>query len=94
MAAKRVNVTISDDVLSRIDLYCHDSGIPRSAFMQLAAVQYLDAVEAMPSVNKMLVAMASVVDGTLNGELSPDVAKSRLDAIQSAYQVLIGKECF
>lgn len=92
MATIRVNVSLSSDVLSRIDSYCKDNGMPRSAFLQLSAVQYLDAVEAMPSVNKMLAAMAAVVDGTLKGEMSPDVAQNRLDSIQTTYTALTGKD--
>lgn len=92
MPSSRVTVTLAPDVLERIDSYCKSSGIPRSAFIQLAANQYLDAVEAMPSVNKMLAAMSAVVDGTLKGELSPDVAKKRIDAISESYKALTGKE--
>lgn len=92
MSVSRVNVSFSSDVLERIDAYCQANGMPRSAFLQLASVQYLDAVEAMPNVNKMLAAMAAVVDGTLKGEMAPEVAKSRLDSIQATYTALTGKE--
>lgn len=89
MASVRFNVTFSPDVFERVNSYCKSSGIPRSAFLQLAAGQYLDAVDAMPSVNKML---AAIVDGTFKGEISPDVAKERLDAISASYKALTGNE--
>ena len=92
MASVRFNVTFAPDVMERVDVYCKNSGIPRSAFLQLAATQYLNAVEAMPDVNKMLAAMSAVVDGTFQGELSPDVAKKRIDAISESYKALTGKE--
>lgn len=92
MASVRFNVTFAPDVMERVDVYCKKSGIPRSAFLQLAATQYLNAVEAMPDVNKMLAAMSAVVDGTFKGELSPDVAKKRIDAISESYKALTGKE--
>lgn len=92
MASERVNVTLLPEVLERVNAYCKASGIPRSAFFQLAAIQYLDAVDAMPSVNKMLAAMSAVVDGTFKGELSPDMAKERIDAISASYKALTGKD--
>lgn len=92
VASVRFNVTFSPDVFERVNSYCKSSGIPRSAFLQLAAGQYLDAVDAMPSVNKMLSAMSAIVDGTFKGEISPDVAKERLDAISASYKALTGNE--
>lgn len=92
MASVRFNVTFSPDVFERVNSYCKSSGIPRSAFLQLAAGQYLDAVDAIPSVNKMLSAMSAIVDGTFKGEISPDVAKERLDAISASYKALTGNE--
>lgn len=91
MGMMRVNITLPEDDLIRIDAYCKEKRMSRSALLQLAATQYLDAVEAMPSVNKMLAAMASVVDETFRGEMPPDVAKSRIDAIQNTYTALTGK---
>lgn len=92
MASNRVNVTFSADVLERVDAYCKSTAIPRSAFLQLAATQYLDAVEAMPSFKKMLSAMSAVVDGTFNGDLCPSEAQIQLDAISASYKALTGKE--
>lgn len=91
MASERVNVTFNPDVLERINSYCKSSGIPRSAFLQMAASQYLDAVDAMPNVNKMLSAMAAVVDGTFSGEMPPDEARQRMDQISATYTALTGK---
>lgn len=92
MASVRFNVTFSPDVFERVNSYCKASGIPRSAFLQLASSQYLDAVDAMPSVNKMLAAMSAIVDGTFKGEIPPDIAKERLDAISASYKALTGNE--
>lgn len=88
----RVNISFPRDVLGRIDAYCKKTGIPRSAFVQLASTQYLDAVDAMPSVNTMLNAMASVVDGTFRGELSPDMAKEQIAGIKRTYTALTGRK--
>lgn len=92
MSVVRYNVSLSPDVAERINTYCASTRIQRSTFISLACTQYLDAVEAMPSVQKMLAAMSSVVDGTLKGELPPDEAKSQMDSISASYKLLTGKD--
>lgn len=63
----------------------------RSGLISIAVTHYLNAVEAVPSVNKMLNAMAAVTDGVLRGELSDSDAKTRLDAIKFTYEQLSKK---
>lgn len=92
MSVVRYNVSLSPDAADRINAYCASTGLQRSTFISMACMQYLDAVEAMPSVQKMLAAMSSVVDGTLKGELPPDEAKSQMDSISASYKLLTGKD--
>ena len=89
--SKKINVTIRDDLLDRMDGYADDNGMTRSGLIAIAVTQYLNAVEAMPSVNKLLNAMAAVSDGVLKGEMPPSEARARLDAIQVTYDELTKK---
>jgi len=89
--AQRVSLTVRSDLLERIDAFADGNGMTRSGFMSLAATQYLNAVEAMPSVNKMLNAMAAVTEGVLKGEIEPSTAKAKMAAIQSTYEELTKK---
>lgn len=87
----KINITIRPDLLSRADTYAKENGMSRSGLFALAVTQYLNAVEAMPSVNKLLDAMAAVTDGVLKGDVSPSDARARLDAIQITYDQLTKK---
>lgn len=91
VSAKKLSVTIRSDLLERMDDYADDNGMTRSGLIAIAVTQYLNAVEAMPSVKKMLNAMAAVTDGVLKGDMNPTEAQARLDAIQSTYEQLTQK---
>lgn len=87
-SARKLSVTIREDLLDRMDEYADENGMTRSGLIAIAVTQYLNAVEAMPSVNKLLSAMAAVSDGVLKGEMTPDEANARMDAIQVTYEQL------
>ena len=89
--AKKLNVTIREDLLERVDDYADENGMTRSGLIAMAVTQYLNAVEAMPSVNKLLNAMAAVSDGVLKGEMAPHEAEAKIAAIQSTYEELTKK---
>ena len=89
--AKKLNVTIREDLLARMDDYADENGMTRSGLIAMAVTQYLNAVEAMPSVNKLLNAMAAVSDGVLKGEMAPHEAEAKIAAIQSTYEELTKK---
>lgn len=91
VTAKKFNATMREDLLERLDNYADENGMTRSGLIAIAVTQYLNAVEAMPSVNKLLNAMAAVSDGVLKGELPPSEAQARIDAIQATYEQLTKK---
>lgn len=90
--AKKLSFSMKSDLLERMDNYADENGLTRSGLIALAVTQYLNAVEAAPSVNKLLSAMAAVSDGVLRGDMSPVEARARLDAIKVTYDVLSSKE--
>lgn len=90
-SAKKLSVTIRADLLERMDDYADNNGMTRSGLIAIAVTQYLNAVEAMPSVNKLLSAMAAVTDAAIKGDLEPEQAQARMDAIQATYEQLTGK---
>lgn len=89
---KKINITLRDDLLERMDSYSQNNAMTRSGLIALAVTQYLNAVEAMPSVNKLLASMAAVAEGTLNGQLVPDEANKKLDEIQKTYAAIYGSK--
>lgn len=90
-SARKLSVTIRSDLLDRMDEYADNNGMTRSGLIAIAVTQYLNAVEAMPSVNKLLGAMASLTDLVLKGEMEPSEAKARLSALQGTYEDLTKK---
>ena len=88
MASKKLNVTLREDLLERIDAYADENGMTRSGFLSVAAVQYLNAVEAAPSVNKMLAAMAAAAEGAIQGDLTPEEADAQMKAIKATYTAI------
>ena len=91
VSSKKLNVTIREDLLKRMDDYSSENGMTRSGLIAVAVTQYLNAVEAMPSVTKLLNAMAAVSEGVLKGEMSPRDAEVKIAAIQSTYDELTKK---
>ena len=89
--AKKLSFSMKYDLLERMDNYADENGLTRSGLIALAVTQYLNAMEAAPSVTKLLNAMAAVSDGVLKGEMPPTEARARLDAIQATYDVLSKK---
>lgn len=90
-SAKKLNVTIREDLLERMDNYADENGMTRSGLIAIAVTQYLNAVAARPSVNKLLNAMAAVSHGVLNGNMAPHEAEARMAAIQVTYDELTKK---
>lgn len=90
-SAKKLSVTIRSDLLDRMDDYADSNGMTRSGLIAVAVTQYLNAQEAMPSVNKLLNAMAAVTDAAIKGDLEPEQVQARMDAIQQTYEQLTVK---
>lgn len=86
MASVKLNITLSPELLERTDEYAHRNSLTRSGLIALSLSQYLNAVESMPQVNKLLAGLSAVVDGSLRGDLTKEQAEARLAAIQGEYQ--------
>lgn len=91
VASVKLNITLAPDLLARMDAYSSENSMSRSGLISLAVSQYLNSIEVMPSVNKLLASFAAVTEGTLKGEISREEAEDRLAKIQSAYEVLTKK---
>lgn len=87
---RKINITLREDLLERMDAYSKNNAMTRSGLIALAVTQYLNAVEAMPSVNKLLASMAAVAEGTVKGEIVPEDATRQMQEIQKTYNVVFG----
>lgn len=91
ISAKKLNITLREDLLDRMDNYADENGMTRSGLIAVAVTQYLNAVEAMPSVSKLLDAMSAVTEGLLRGEYTPRDAEAKMSAIRATYEELTKK---
>lgn len=51
---KRVQISLDDDVLSRMDTFTREKGLNRSSLITLATMSYIEAQEAMPDLQKQI----------------------------------------
>ena len=51
---KRVNITMNDELLAKIDEFSEENGLSRSAFLSLAALQYMKVLDVSPSLQVTL----------------------------------------
>lgn len=58
----KVNITLADELMQRIDSYADENYMTRSGFISLAATQYLNQQEAFKLVKDMGLAMRKIAD--------------------------------
>lgn len=62
MAKIKVNITVDEDLLRRIDEYAEESYMNRSSLVSLATTQFLNAADVITAVKTMSVAMRKIAD--------------------------------
>lgn len=92
MAAVKVNVTFDEQLLTRIDAYADENGMTRSGFLGVAAKQYIDAVEMMPTAKKLMMSLAALAHKTAGGEISKEEAAAEMEDLELAYKSILGKK--
>lgn len=68
----KVNVTLDDKLLSRLDAYADENYMSRSGLISLACTQYLNSADIVRVVKEMGVAINKIAD---MGELDEDTQK-------------------
>lgn len=82
MAQKRVQVSIDEDLLDRIDAVSSARGLSRSAYFALACSKLIEAEEVSPIAKKNLADMFSLFSDVLSGARSKDEIQQDLDQLQ------------
>ena len=78
---KRLQISMSDDVVQQIDDFAKGTGLSRSAFLSMAAMDYIKAKKQAPVITKAFADMAILFDKATKGEISKDEMKAGLDSI-------------
>ena len=84
----KVNVTLQDELVSRIDNFADENYMSRSGFLTLVAVQYLNTQDTMRLIRDMSLAMRKIADtGTVDSEVM-----AQLEDFERFSKMLIGQK--
>lgn len=72
MAKVKLNITIDEELMRRVDEYCDDNFLNRSALFSVAVSEHLNAYEAAKAVKDMALTMRKIAD---RGEVDPELIK-------------------
>lgn len=84
----RIQISMDDDVLKRVDDFAKHAALSRSAFLSMAAVDYINAKEKAPLITSAFSSMAALVDSRVKGEISQDEFRLRLDGLGQSVKEL------
>lgn len=84
----RIQISIDDEVLQKVDSFVKKSGLNRSAFLSMAALDYIAAKEKAPLITSAFSSMAVLLDSRVKGEISQEEFQRRLDSLDDAVKEL------
>ena len=58
----KVNITVNDELMKRIDDYAEQNYLTRSGLFTLSATQYLNGVQMMAAIQEISVCMRKIAD--------------------------------
>lgn len=82
----KVNITLNDDLLSRIDHYADSNYMSRSGLISLAVTQYLNAAEVTSAIKEMAVCIRKIAD---NGKVDHETME-QLEDFERLSKMLVG----
>ena len=82
----KINVSIDDTLLARVDNYADNNYMSRSGLLTLAVNNYLNQVEALTAVKEMSLAVRKIAD---TGNLD-NVTMSQLEDFERLSRLLVG----
>lgn len=87
MAKVKVNITLDEELISRIDGYADDNYMSRSSLISLACTQFLNSVDVTRAIQDMAFAMRKIADsGVIDDE-----ARRQLEDFERISKMLMGK---
>ena len=66
----RIQISMDDDVLKRVDEFAKRAALSRSAFLSMAAVDYINAKEKAPLITSAFSSMAALLDARVKMSFS------------------------
>lgn len=84
----KVQISLENEILEKIDLYVKANGLNRSSFLAMAAMDYIKAKELAPVISGSFASMANIMNAQIRGEISTDEAKAQLDLVNASLKSL------
>ena len=79
----RLQVTMQENIVKKIDEYAKKAGLSRSGFLAVAAMDYIDAKEKAPKITESFLAMAKLMDSRTKGEISKEEMEKGLNELEN-----------
>lgn len=86
MAKLKINITIDEELLSRVDDYADENYMNRSSLISLATTQFLNAADVTSAIKSMAFAMRKIADA---GEID-DETRKQLEDFERLSRMLVG----
>lgn len=83
----KVNITLDDDLLRRIDDFACENYMKRSSLISLAVTQYLNSSEAVKAVKDLAFSMRKIAD---SGQIDEDTRRQLEDFERFAKMLVAG----
>ena len=71
---KKVNISVDDELLVRVDMFCDKNYMSRSGFFSFVSAQYLNQYDLIFAINSM----ANILKRFENGEIADNELKDQL----------------
>lgn len=88
MACVKLNATMQSEMVARIDNYCSDKGMTRSAFLAMAATQYLDALDKKPVAMSAFGDIADLFKLAVTGKVNTKEYDDKLAALEAKQEFI------
>lgn len=86
MAKIKVNITLDEELMRRVDEYAEENYLNRSSLVSLATTQFLNAADVTKAIKDMAFAMRKIAD---SGEIDDDTRR-QLEDFERLSKMLTG----
>jgi metal-responsive CopG/Arc/MetJ family transcriptional regulator len=83
----KVNITLNDELVSRIDCYADDNYMSRSGLVSLACTQFINQADVTKAIKDMALSMRKIADtGIVDAE-----TKEKLEDFERLSKIFFGQ---
>lgn len=87
MAKVKINITLDDELMRRIDVYAEENYLNRSSLISLATTQFLNSADVVKAVKDMAFSMRKIAD---SGKID-DESRRQLEDFERLSKMLVSR---